>query len=163
RCFCPPEHFFTVEPAMSAMPARSRTRSTSREESKIAEVYSTVSATVRSSRRPPVCMTEDTSPRPTDCLGGMPKTSTAPALGRAGESQQHVDGCGLAGAVGPEEGHDLAGADTQVDVIDGPELAEALGQVVESDGVRNNRVVGPRRGGRACCLCAHGMRLSTRE
>src|SRR5699024_7357856 len=38
RCFCPPEHFFTVEPAMSAMPARSRTRSTSREESKIAEV-----------------------------------------------------------------------------------------------------------------------------
>lgn len=38
RCFCPPEHFLTTEPVISAIPARSRRTSVSREEAKIADV-----------------------------------------------------------------------------------------------------------------------------
>ena len=42
--------------------------------------------------------------------------------------EQHQDGRRLAGAVGPEQAEDLAGADAEIDAVDGERRAVALGQ-----------------------------------
>jgi hypothetical protein len=66
-------------------------------------------------------------------LGFAPEQPRAAVVG-AGEPEQHVDGGGLAGSVGPEQRHDLAGCDVEIDAADGAYGPEALGQAVESDG-----------------------------
>ena len=59
-------------------------------------------------------------------------------LDRAGrglrEPEDHVDGRGLAGAVGAEEGDDLALLEGQVDAADGVDGAEVLGDPGDLDG-----------------------------
>ncbi|HEV7760917.1 MAG TPA: hypothetical protein VGO78_18055 [Acidimicrobiales bacterium] len=50
-----------------------------------------------------------------------------------GQAEQHVEGGGLAGAVGSEQGHDLAVADGQVEVAHGPDRPERLGHARQLD------------------------------
>src|SRR5581483_2484335 len=50
------------------------------------------------------------------------------ALGRGEQAGEHLDGGGLAGAVGPEEPVEGAPLDPQVDAVHGPEVAEVAGQ-----------------------------------
>ena len=56
------------------------------------------------------------------CAGSVPSTLTLPALGSA-EALEDLDGRGLAGAVGAEEGEDLAAADLEVDARAPPALS----------------------------------------
>ena len=51
------------------------------------------------------------------------RTSTVPAVGHV-EPGEHVEERGLAGAVRADQGHDGAGRDVEVDVVDGDEAAE---------------------------------------
>ena len=60
------------------------------------------------------------------------------APGRLGEPEQHQHGRRLAGAVGPEQPEDLAGADRQVERVDRGEVAVLLGQPPGDD----DRVLG---------------------
>ena len=55
------------------------------------------------------------------------------ALGRRQQAGQHLHGGGLAAAVGAEKSEDLAALDAEVDVVDGGEVAELLGQAVRLD------------------------------
>ena len=114
------------------MPACASTSSTGWVSANRLAVYATVSRTVRSLSRPPVCMTAETSPRAMACLGRRPSTSTVPC-GRLRQAEQHVDGRGLAGAVGAEEGDDLALLDLQVDAAHGLHGAEVLGEPGDAD------------------------------
>ena len=57
------------------------------------------------------------------------------AAGRAAQSQDHVDRRRLARTVGAQEGDDFAGADGQVDTVDGGDVTEGLVQIGQSDGV----------------------------
>ena len=50
------------------------------------------------------------------------------ALGRRQQAGQHLHGRGLAAAVRAEEAEDLAALDAEVDMVDGDEVAEPLGQ-----------------------------------
>ena len=81
RCCSPPEHLPTLRSASPVMPACARTSSTGWVSAKRLAVYATVSRTVRSLSRPPVCMTAETSPRAMACRGRKPSTSTVPAVG----------------------------------------------------------------------------------
>ncbi|WP_371814273.1 hypothetical protein [Phycicoccus sp. HDW14] len=58
-------------------------------------------------------------------------------VGRRRQAEDHVDGRGLAGAVRPEEGQDLAAADREVDATDGLDVAEVLGHGAEGDRVHD--------------------------
>ncbi|HET9071682.1 MAG TPA: hypothetical protein VFN60_07180 [Acidimicrobiales bacterium] len=58
------------------------------------------------------------------------------------QAEDQVDGGGLAGTVGPEEGHDLPGGDLQVDAGDGVDVPEPLLDTAQGDGRF------PHRGGR---------------
>jgi hypothetical protein len=53
--------------------------------------------------------------------------------GRAREAEKHVDRRRLPGAVGAEEGDDLAGFDLKGQVVDGRDWPEPLGQIAEVD------------------------------
>ncbi|GAA4074556.1 hypothetical protein GCM10022248_49040 [Nonomuraea soli] len=44
------------------------------------------------------------------------------------EAEQHVEGGGLAGAVGAEQADHLAGADGQVEAVDGGDGSETFGE-----------------------------------
>src|SRR5204862_742301 len=57
------------------------------------------------------------------------------ARGGPQQSAQHADGGGLAGTVAAEEAEDLAGAHVERHVIDGHEVAEALREIADLDGV----------------------------
>ena len=57
--------------------------------------------------------------------GSRPSIATLPLDGRE-QRGQHLDGGGLAGAVGPQKGEDFAFGDLEGDVIDGGEIAEFL-------------------------------------
>src|SRR5690606_26621271 len=57
--------------------------------------------------------------------GSLPEDGEGTCAG-LGESEQHVEGGGLACAVGPEQGDDLAAADAEIDAVDG--LDRALSQ-----------------------------------
>jgi len=48
-----------------------------------------------------------------------PAEQRHPATVRSGQSEQRIEGSGLAGAVGAEQGHHLAPAHEQVDPVDG--------------------------------------------
>ena len=65
--------------------------------------------------------------------GWRPSTSTEPVVGLR-EAEDHVDGGGLAGAVGAEEGDDLALLEGEVDAADGVDGAEVLGDPGDLDG-----------------------------
>jgi hypothetical protein len=56
------------------------------------------------------------------------------AGGGCEQAGEHLDGSGLAGAVGAEEAKELAGGDGEVDVLDGGEVAEAAGEIGCDDG-----------------------------
>ena len=78
-------------------------------------------------------------------IGGGSQKQDLSGVG-ASQSQDHVEGGGLARAVGTEEGDHLAGPDGEIEFIDGDEAAEALAQAT-----------GANRGG----LCtAPGRRMS---
>ena len=131
RCCSPPEHLATLRPAISVMPALSSTASTGLVSANRLAVYCTVSRTVRSLSRPPVCITAATRPRAMAWRGAMPEHLDL-AGRRVGEPQHHVDGGGLAGAVGAEEGHHLAGLDLEVDPPDRVHVAEVLGDPAQA-------------------------------
>ena len=61
------------------------------------------------------------------------------ALGRRQQPGQHLHRRRLAAAVGAEESEDLAALDLELDVVDGGEAAEALGQPVRLDRGRSAR------------------------
>src|SRR3954466_6134737 len=82
RCCSPPEHFATRRSAMPVIPALSSTSSTGLVSANRLAVYCTVSRTVRSLSRPPVCITAATSPRAIAWRGCIPRTSTSPVVGR---------------------------------------------------------------------------------
>ena len=63
----------------------------------------------------------------------MPEDACAAAIG-AEQCREHADGGRLAGAVRPEHAIDAAGADGEVDVIDGAVVAEVLDESVGLDG-----------------------------
>jgi hypothetical protein len=51
------------------------------------------------------------------------------------QAGEHLDGGGLAGAVGAEEAEELAGLDDEIEVVDGGEAAgEGAGETVGGDG-----------------------------
>ena len=60
-------------------------------------------------------------------VGGGPQKLDRPRVG-PGQSQEHVEGGGLARAIGAQEGDHLSGPDGQVEVVDGDETAEELAQ-----------------------------------
>ena len=64
--------------------------------------------------------------------GSRPSIAIRPPSGRE-QRRQHLDGGGLAGAVGSEEGEDLPGLDVEGHAVDGFDLAEGLGQVLDVD------------------------------
>ena len=69
-----------------------------------------------------------------DALGGGLSAEHADvAGGGSGEVQHHVDGGGLAGAVRAEEAVDFAVSDRQGQVLDGGDVAVALGEAVYLD------------------------------
>jgi hypothetical protein len=47
---------------------------------------------------------------------------------------EDLDGGGLAGSIGTEEGEHLAGLDRQVDAIDGAQIAVTLDETADFDG-----------------------------
>ncbi|OIQ77152.1 hypothetical protein GALL_411570 [mine drainage metagenome] len=72
------------------MPARSSTSSTGRAVANSDPVRRTVSATVRSLRRPPVWRTAETLPAAMASRGARPKTRTVPLSGRANPSSMSI-------------------------------------------------------------------------
>ena len=52
------------------------------------------------------------------------------------QAAQHANGGGFARAVRAQESEDFAAADVEIDMIHGDEIAEALHQVVDFDGIR---------------------------
>jgi hypothetical protein len=68
------------------------------------------------------------------------------ALGRRAQAEQHLDGRRLAGAVGAEDGDDVALPDGQVEVVDGDEISIALGQPGGVDNGGRGHVVDGRSG-----------------
>ena len=79
-----------IRSPMSRMPARSSTSSTGREGLNSDAVSSTVSRTVKSLSRPPVCMTAVTRPWATALRGVPPNTSAVPASGRERPSTMSI-------------------------------------------------------------------------
>ena len=71
---------------MPVMPALSSTSSTGLVSANRLAVYCTVSRTVRSLSRPPVCITAATRPRAIALRGSIPNTSTVPLVGRESPS-----------------------------------------------------------------------------
>src|SRR5665648_770168 len=57
----------------------------------------------------------------------------------AQQAEQHPDGRGLAGAVGPEEPVHLAAADRQVNAVESPGAAEGLGETARPDDLLHGR------------------------
>src|SRR5262249_15836116 len=80
-----------------------------------------------------------------DLMRGQPRDVVAveddPSLVRRVEARDDVEERGLAGAVGPDDAHDLAGGRAQGDVANGGQPAEALGDRVKLEHS------GARRGG----------------
>ncbi len=152
RCCSPPEHFATTRSARAAMPASASTSATGRVSAKRLAVSSTVSRTVRSLSRPPVCMTAETRPRAIACPRLEAEDPDA-AGGGPGEPEDHVDRGGLPGAVRPEEGDDLALLELEVDPAHGVHGAEVLGDALDAD----RR--GTQRGGGRGCGADHGPSL----
>ena len=58
----------------------------------------------------------------------IPAEEPGGALVGAQQTQQHPDGGGLAGAVGPQEAVDLAGCDLEVEVVERDHAPESLGE-----------------------------------
>ncbi len=116
-------------------------------------------ADLRSLSSPPVCITaRDQAAR--DGLAGAVAEDLDLAGGRLGEPEDHVDGRGLAGAVGAEERHDLALLELQVDAAHGVHGAEVLGHArvrPGHGGCRRGR--GVRRG--SCALLVRRERHET--
>ena len=77
-------------------------------------------------------MTAETRPSAIARCGLEPEHAHRAGVGRR-QAEQHVDRGGLAGAVGAEEGDDLAGRDGQVDAVDGTHAAEGLVQAPQVD------------------------------
>jgi len=76
----------------------------------------------------------------------FPDVEALDAHRAGGDLQQpgdHLDGRGLAGAVGAEKTHDLPAGHVEGDALDGLEAAEVLAQVADLDG---------RRGAAHACL-----------
>jgi hypothetical protein len=70
-----------------------------------------------------------------DGVGDGVEAEDLDAAGGGGEEAgEHLDGGGLAGAVGAEEAEELTGGDGEVDVLDGGEVAEAAGEAGGDDG-----------------------------
>ncbi len=68
------------------------------------------------------------------CLGWLAPDVVTHHLGRGSEqAQQQADGGGLAGPVGSQKVEYLSPMDLHVEVVDGRQLFEALGQVVGED------------------------------
>ena len=59
------------------------------------------------------------------------------AVGRLVDAGDAVEGRGLAGAVGADEGHYLAAVDLQREVVDGDDAAELHGDVLHVQDVFN--------------------------
>ena len=74
-----------------------------------------------------------------------------------GEAEEDVEGRGLAGPVGAEEGDDLAGGHREVEAVDGGDGAEGLGQAPDLDGGGPGGAGPDGEGGRCCG--AHGSRI----
>ena len=55
------------------------------------------------------------------------------ALVRRIDAVDDVEQRGLAGAVGPDDGEQLAAVDLEADAVDGHQAAEALGHVLEDE------------------------------
>ena len=68
----------------------------------------------------------------------MPSMRMLPALG-CSTPEHHVDGRGLARAVGAEQTHDLAGADAEGDAVDGDRGAVAFGETLDLQRVLYSR------------------------
>jgi len=117
------------------IPARSRTSSTARVCENRLRVSFSVSTTERSLSSPPVCMTAEIRPEEMACSGVLPNTVIGARAGFA-EPEHHVDGGGLAGAIGAEEGDHLPGVDGQGDAVHGADRAKVLVHVVQRDGRR---------------------------
>ena len=77
----PPEHFFTRRPASPVRSARSRAAGTPMWRRWQPATMATVSRTLRSSSRPPVCSTAPTRPWRTAATGSEPRTRTVPSEG----------------------------------------------------------------------------------
>ncbi len=69
-----------------------------------------------------------------------PATRSRPASGLQ-QGGHGADERGLAGSVGPEDGHNLAGGDGQVQAVEGPDLPEVLGEAVGLDEGAHRRLL----------------------
>ena len=76
-------------------------------------------------------------PMPTASLGfamvtGRPSKRILPGVGGV-DPRHHLDQGGLAGAVVPDQRHDLAGPHVEVDAVEGVHRAEALGHALDGE------------------------------
>jgi hypothetical protein len=55
------------------------------------------------------------------------------ARGRSQQPGEHLDGGGLAGAIGAEEAEELSGGDAEVHILHGNEVSEAASQILGCD------------------------------
>ena len=117
---------------MSVMPASSIARATGIGCRCSAANMVTSSRTVTSGSSAPPCSMAPTRPACTAAHRSCTEDRDLAGV-RPGQAQQHVDGGGLAGPVGSEERHHLAGCDLQVDPADGVDVPEALVQAGHPD------------------------------
>ena len=97
-------------------------------------------------------------------VGGGSQKLDRPGVG-PGQPQDHVEGGGLARAIGTQEGDHLSGPDGQVEVVDGDEAAECLAQATGVNRGGWSRApdlrTGPRGvSGGGCGGSDHGPRLA---
>ena len=105
-----------------------------------------------------------TRPAWTARSGEVPRSSIVPASGW-GQPQDHVEGGGLARAIGSQEGDHLSGPDGQVKAVDGDEAAECLAQATGVNRGGWSRVPDLRTGtrgvsGGVCGGLDHGPRVA---
>src|SRR3546814_20860460 len=62
--------------------------------------------------------------------GDIGAVEQQPALGRVVDAADQVEHRGLAGAIRPDDGEDLAAGDVETDPVDGADAAEADGEAV---------------------------------
>ncbi len=132
RWVWPPDSLLVRRPAMSAVPVRWRTSSTSRG-------WGYIEATIVTSSR------TDKSPDQRSGLEHRPDRAGLDRLGRresekrhgatvrCGEPEEHLDGGRLAGSVGAEQGHGLTWRDQHVKPSYGADGTEGLGEIRQHD------------------------------
>ena len=152
----PPESVLTMRPARSAMPASSSARATVSGVACIAAMRCDDLAHRDVAEQPAGLHHRPDPAGAHGRRGSRSNTRTRAGVGLA-QAEQHLDRGGLAGAVGPEQRHDLAGSDDEVDAVDGGHVTEGLAQAAQGHrGAARGRAGAGARSGDSRVLGRHG-------